>query len=105
MTDHFEIDRDVVGAALADELPLVLRALQLWLVQLQRTIDKLEGRDHLSEKDEAYLRAHQQERTRLLDLVATVTASVVGKNREDLTREDVGAARRFISATWPTQEG
>lgn len=104
MTHHFEIDRDAVGAALADELPLVLRALQLWLVQLQRTIDTLEGREHLSEQDEAYLQAHRQERTRLLDLVATVTASVVGKRREDLTREDVGAARRFISATWPTQK-
>ncbi|QCV87875.1 hypothetical protein FEZ32_05410 [Acidipropionibacterium jensenii] len=102
MTDHFEIDRDAVGKALADELPLVLRALQLWLVQLQNTIAKLEGDEHPSEKAQSYLRAHEQERTRLLDLVAEITASVAGKKREDLTRDDVAAARRFIAETWPT---
>ncbi len=105
MTEHFEVDRDAVGRALADELPLILRALQLWLVQLQRTIEKLEGTENRSEKEEAYLQIHEQERTRLLDLVAAITASVSGKRREDLTREDVAAARRFISSTWPSQQG
>ncbi len=101
MTDHYEVDRAVVGEALAAELPLVLRALQLWLVQLQKTIDKLSDGHQLSGKESGYLRMHEQERTRLLDLVATITASVVGKDRKDLSRDDVAAARRFISASWP----
>lgn len=99
MAEEFTADRARIGALLADDLPLLLRALQLWLVQLQKVIESLEGAD-LDEEKKRRLEVHEAERTRVLDLVASISASVTGKPKADLTREDVAAVRRFIAQAW-----
>lgn len=100
MAEEFTADRAEIGALLAEDLPLLLRALQLWLVQLQKVIESLEDDQGLDEERRRRLEVHRAERTRVLDLVASISASITGKKKGDLTREDVAASRRFIAESW-----
>lgn len=97
---EYQVNREEIGEILAGELPMLLRSMQLWLVQLQRSIESAGDAKDLPEDRQKWLTMHEAERTRVLDLVASITASISGRKKEELTRDDVKDVRRYISEHW-----
>lgn len=97
---EYRVNREEIGEILAGELPMLLRSMQLWLVQLQRTIESAGDLEDLPEERQKWLTMHEAERTRVLDLVASITSSISGRSKDELTRDDVKDVRRFIAEHW-----